>query len=90
MKITDLPPELQAHLKEIRAITKDNEGNKVLVGLSVEETSFYLNYEEQRVSGDTDPNDGERYLKLHDKHEIARFSVLGAEYILRTDKPSIH
>jgi len=90
MKISDLPAERQSHLKEMRAISEDNEGNEVLVGLTVEETSFYLNYVEQRVFGDADPNDGERYLKLHDKHEKARFGVLGAEHILRTETPSIH
>ena len=90
MKISDLSAERQAHLKEMRAIDEDNEGNEVLVGLTVEETSFYLNYVQQRLLGDADPTDGERYLKLHDKHEKARFSVLGAEHILRTEKPSIH
>lgn len=90
MKISDLPAERQEHLKEMRAIGEDNEGNKVLVGLTVEETSFYLKYGQQRLLGDDDPTDGERYLKLHDKHEKARFSVLGAEHILHTEKPSIH
>ncbi len=90
MKISDLPAERQAHLKEMRAIGEDNEGNEVLVGLTVEETSFYLNYVQQRLVGDDDPIDGERYLKFHDKHEKARFSVLGAERILRTENPSIH
>ena len=90
MKISDLSAERQAHLKEMRAIDEDNQGNKVLVGLTVEETSFYLNYVEQRLLVDDDPTDGERYLKLHDKHETARLSVLGAELILRTEKPSIH
>jgi hypothetical protein len=90
MKISDLPVERQEYLKEMRAIDGDNEGNEVLVGLTVEETSFYLKYVEQRVSGDSDPSDGEKYLKLHDKHEKARFSVLGAEHVLRTEKPSIH
>ena len=35
MKISDLPDERQAHLKEMRAIAEDNEGNEVLVGLTV-------------------------------------------------------
>lgn len=90
MKVSDLSTERQAHLKEMRAIDKDSEGNEVFVGLTVEETSFYLNYVQQRLAGDDDPTDGERYLKLHDKHEKARFSVLGAEHTLRTEKPSIH
>ena len=89
MKISDLSAERQAHLRENRAIGEDNEGNEVLVGLTVEETSFYLNYVQQRLLGDDDPTVGERYLKLHDKHEKARFSVLGAEHILRTEKPII-
>ncbi len=90
MKISDLPAERQLYLKEMRAIGEDDEGREVLVGLTVEETSFYLNYGEQYVHGDVEPNDGERYLELHDKHEKARFAVLGAEHVLRTEKPTIH
>ena len=47
MKISDLPAERQLFLKEMRAIGKNDEGKEVLVGLTVEETSFYLNYVEQ-------------------------------------------
>jgi hypothetical protein len=90
MKISDLSAERQAHLKEMRAIGKGNNGNEVLVGLTAEETAFYLNYAQQRIVGNDDPIDGERYLKLHHKHEKERFSVIGAEHVLRTENPSIH
>lgn len=90
MKISDLPTDRQLYLKEMLAIGEDDEGREVLIGLTVEETSFNLNYVEQSVLGDVEPNDGEGYLRLHDKHEKARFAVLGAEHVLRTEKPSRH
>ena len=90
MKISDLSAERQAHFKEMRAIGEDNEGNEVLVGLTVEETSFYLSYLQQRLLDNEDPADGKRYMELHNKHEEARFSVLGAEHILQTEKPTVH
>jgi len=90
MKISDLPAERLAYLNEIRAIGKDDEGDEVLVGLTVKETSFYINYIEKRLLDEDDPNDAGTYLKLHEKHEKARLSVLGAEIVLHNEKPSIH
>jgi hypothetical protein len=90
VKINDLSAERIAHLNEMRAIGEDEHGQKVLVGLTLEETSFYLSFVEQSLIGDTDPEDGDRYLELDNKHEKARFDVLGAEHVLRTEKPSKH
>ena len=40
------------------------------------------------AEGRNDPAEMQKYLDLHDKHERARFEMLGAEHILRTDKPT--
>lgn len=90
MKISDLSDERRAFLKEMRSINKDNKGREVLVGLTVDETSFYLTYLEQSIVGETNQEDGPKFLTLHDKHEKARLAVLGVEHILRTEKPRCH
>jgi hypothetical protein len=60
--------------KKFRALATDTQGNEVLVGLTLEETAFYMNC----VRNFRDPHGGQedskRYLELHNKHgEIARF-----------------
>ena len=80
----------RAHLREMRALSTDLQGREVLVGLSFEETVFYVAYGRDRVKGISRPDDGEKYIELHDKHERARLSVLGAENELRIYKPPRH
>ncbi len=80
----------RAYLSEMRAISTDANGNEILVGLTLEETAFYMNYTRKRITGEDDHLHGERYLELHNKHEQARFEVLGAEIHLRTEKPTFH
>lgn len=80
----------RAHLREMRALATDALGREVLVGLTFEETAFYVTYGRDRIKGISRPDDGEKYLELHDKHERARLSVLGAENELRNDKPTRH
>jgi hypothetical protein len=85
----------RAFLVEMRSLTTDAEGREVLVGLSFEETEFYLAHARARLSPDyIRPADhsarSERYLALHDKHEFERLQVLGAEYQKRVDKPTMN
>jgi hypothetical protein len=80
----------RAYLNEMHAITTDSKGNEVLIGLSLEETEFYLSYANSRMDGTEQRADQKRYLELHEKHERARLAVLGAENELRNDKPSLH
>ena len=80
----------RAHLTEMRAISTDSNGIEILVGLTIEETAFYMNYTRGRVAGNNDHFGGEKYLQLHDKHEQARLEVLGTEIHLRTEKPTFH
>jgi len=82
----------RAYLAKMRAITTNAQGQEVLVGLSAEETAFYMAYAKQRKEGPHKSGDGDqdRYLELHDKHEHARFAVLAAENQLRNDNPQRH
>ena len=80
----------RAHKTEMRAITKDSQGREVLVGLTFDETAFYMSFSRKFLSGDQDSEDSEVYLELHEKHEHARFEVIGAEHILRTENPPRH
>jgi hypothetical protein len=80
----------RAYLSEMRAMSTDASGNEILVGLTLEETAFYMNYTRKRLTGEHDHQHGERYLELHDKHEQARLEVLGTEIHLRTEKTTFH
>ena len=67
----------------------------MLVGLSLEETEFYMAHARAALSfgakrGENYEAESDRYLALHDKHEQARFQVLGAEHYKRVDKPIIN
>ncbi|MGH1371463.1 MAG: hypothetical protein ACRBBW_05460 [Cellvibrionaceae bacterium] len=85
-----IPKEDKAYLSEMRAITTDRNGNETLVGLTEEETEFYLDYSRRSIAGPTTDEDRDRYIALNDKHEPARISVISAESELRVDKPSKH
>ena len=74
-------------LNEMRALSTDSEGREILVGLTIEETVFYMEYVRNRMQGHS--QNGARYLELHEKHECARFAVLGAEHYVRTENPPI-
>ena len=80
----------RAYLTEMRAITTDAIGNEVLVGLTLEETAFYMDHARQFGTGERDHRNADRYLELHDKHEAARLGVLGAEIYLRNEDPPRH
>ena len=80
----------RAYMIEQRAISEDEQGHEVLVGLTFEETSFYMTYGRKALSGDRDHKDTETYLELNDKHERARLEVIGTEVHLRNENPSRH
>lgn len=69
------------YLVELRALTTDEAGNEVLVGLTTEESQWYLDYSKRTMTS-RDPDDGseaERYLRLNDRHEIARREAIVLE-----------
>jgi hypothetical protein len=80
----------RAYLTEMRKITTDARGNEVLVGLTLEETDFYINHTRQRITGEDNQRNGGKYLDLHEKHERARLEILGAEIYLRDENPTLH
>lgn len=77
---------------ETRALTKDNEGREVLVGLTLEETEFYMTFSRRFTTGDRDRNkeNRKRYLELTERHEKARIDVIGSELYLLNENPPIN
>ncbi len=80
----------RAYLTEMRKITTDTRGNEVLVGLTLEETEFYINHTRQRITGEDNRCNGDKYLELHEKHERVRLEILGTEIYLRDENPTLH
>lgn len=78
----------RARLSEFRAITTDAQGREILVGLTLEETAFYMAHVRAAVTGQPDRAGKKKYVELNKKHERARLQVLGAEIELRNDKPT--
>jgi len=76
-----------AYLNEMRAITTDSSGNTVFVGLTLQESNEYHRLSLSR--GGSSYEEGERYIALNDRHEIARLQVLAAESTLRNTTPTI-
>ena len=82
--------------------TTDVYGNRILRGLTKEESEEYQSIRE-RVSrtlredeefpwGSVEEmrRDRRRWAELHDHHEAARMSAIGAEIELRQDKPTLN
>jgi hypothetical protein len=74
---------------EMRGISTDEHGREVLVGLTMEETVFYMSRARNRASGvrNSDPDNRTCFLGLHQKHELARLQVIGAEIELLRENP---
>jgi hypothetical protein len=77
-------------LNEMRAITSDAHGNELLVGLTLEETDFYLAHQRDFRAGIRHSEDRLRFLELHNKHERARCEVLGLEQYVKREDPTKH
>jgi hypothetical protein len=81
--------------------TTDIYGNRILRGLTKEESEEYQSIRE-RVSRTLREDeafpwvrsrrcrDRRRWTQLHDYHEAARMSAIGAEIELRRDKPTLN
>lgn len=80
----------RAYLSEMRAIATDKNGNETLVGLTEEETEFYLDYSRRSILGQTTEEERDRYITLNDRHEPARTAVISAESELRVDNRAKH
>lgn len=81
--------EVEKHfLMEIRAISTDEHGNDVFVGLTSSESERYHFLSNSRKH--LESSESEEYWALHEKHERARLLVLDAENTLRVENPSKH
>ena len=86
----------------LRKYTTDDHGRNVICGLTYEETVWYRDYQAKDWKYRTSDNyfpwesldhkhkETRKWLDLENRHEKARFEALGAEHILRTDKPPIN
>ena len=78
----------RASLTEMSAVSKDTNGSEVLIGLTLDETAFYMNYTRHFLAGKNDYHNMARYLNLHDRHEAARLRILGMGQYLHNAKLS--
>jgi hypothetical protein len=71
-------------MEEMRMLDSDRDGREKLVGLTFEESEWYLAYLDDRFPTDRDEvdrsrDDSARYLELNGKHERHRMAILMAE-----------
>lgn len=81
-----LQPGARAYLAKIRALSTDEDGNDLFVGLTTKESIWYQNYLQESFDGTAD-RAGEseaKYLALHDKHEEMRRMVLAGDSIMQS------
>ncbi len=86
----DFSDDERAYLFEMRRLTKDSQGMEVFVGLTRDETVFYVAYSKKSLLRQEDPQEISRYLELQQKHERARLSVIDAEAEIRSSNPRRH
>ena len=67
--------EERATLTAFRALTTDEQGREVLVGLTFEETAFYMARVRRGPPTIPDLVSQEKYLELDKKHELARLQA---------------
>ena len=65
----EFSPSERNYLEELRALGKDTNGREVLIGLTFEETAWYV-IQSHTILG-RHRADRVRYVELHDKHEKA-------------------
>ncbi len=81
-----LQPGARAYLTEIRALSTDEDGTELFVGLTAKESVWYQDYLRGSFAGTADRTEEseEKYLALHDKHEEMRRTVLAGESLMRS------
>ncbi|AYN94418.1 hypothetical protein EAW52_10830 [Pseudomonas sp. LTJR-52] len=78
------------YMNELRMLTTDLEGNEVIVGLTVEESKKYLLLNPLMQDSHQSDEEGDEYLRLHEKHEIARREMVLAENEARRNTSPRH
>jgi hypothetical protein len=74
-------------LNQLHAISIDTSESEVLVGLTPEETAFYMEFTRKYLAGERNYHNLTRYLDLHDRHEAARLRALGMARYLQQPTP---
>jgi hypothetical protein len=95
-------PEEENDEDFFRKWTTDAHGNRVMRGLTADETAWCNEYEAKRLRYRTDRrcfpwnsvdemhDEQDRWRSLHDKHEPARIAAISAEAELRVAKPKLN
>ncbi|RWA76674.1 MAG: hypothetical protein EOQ28_03030 [Mesorhizobium sp.] len=89
-----LTDEEEARYREQRSLSTDEDGKKILVGLTVEESIWLVEHNRGDIAYRTGSSterpteeDKRRARELRDKHEIVRLAMLGfRNHVLRTDR----
>ena len=78
-------------LTEQGAITTDDRGREVLVGLNFEQTAFYMDHSRRSLTKDRecDLDRKKEFLEFDRKHELARVAVQQAMIELANEKPPL-
>lgn len=70
----------RAFLSGQQELAVDDEGQEILVGLTREESEWYLrdsdSWMQQRMSGKRAKEDKQRYVELSERHEVARLKAI--------------
>jgi hypothetical protein len=74
-------------LNKLHAIAIDTSENEILIGLTLEETAFYMDFTRKYLAGEQNEHSLTSYLSLHDKHEAARLGALGMAHYLQRATP---
>jgi hypothetical protein len=81
----------RAQLTALFALTIDVNGDEVLLGLTRDESEWYLRYEQAQFGDNPDTTiDADRYLTLYDRHEAQRLLTVDAMVQMRAENPNKH
>jgi len=78
-----------AYLNEMRSLSTDPHGRIIFVGLTLEESIRFKAYNDTFIRSEA-WEDPDEYIRLTDKHEIARIAVIAAEAQARNQTPTSH
>lgn len=80
-KLLDLAESERAFHIEMCSLSTDKDGNEVLLGLTCEESHFYIEclHLRARSSELVRGSELDRWIGLDEKHEFARFAMITAE-----------
>lgn len=81
IRLLDLTDSERAFYKDMRGLSIDKDGNEVLLGLTQEESIFYIDCLHLRAANPDSARgrDFDRWVGLDEKHEYARFRMIAAD-----------